>query len=139
MAELSQVSYAALEAEDIWLLQEGHCLRDQVLDVCALSGNNDFNRRFTFESGSLETLKSLVSSYSGYTLLPYLACDGIGPKTMLIPFEPPIPAREIGMVYIREHYKSELLSALENAIIAAVPLECSKIRGHDIRVLPVVT
>ena len=137
MAKLKHVSYAALDADDIWLLQEGHCLRDQVLDVCALKAKKPIERRFQFESGSLETLKSLVSSYGGYTLLPSLATETIGPKTVLVPFERPIPAREIGLVYVREHYKSELHRAIELAILAAVPHELSGTKRRGLEVIPV--
>lgn len=51
-----------LKSEDLWLLEEGHCLRHQVLDVCSLRKNEKGKRRFNFESGSLETLKNLVDS-----------------------------------------------------------------------------
>lgn len=132
-----KVSYSALKLDDIWLLEEGHCLRHQVLDVCSIKQARTQKRRFRFESGSLETLKSLIESYGGYTLLPQLAAEKIGKDTVLVPFDRPIPAREIGLVYRREHYKSELLEALGEAILKAIPDSVRKIRRKDLDVLPV--
>ncbi|MEQ1876795.1 MAG: hydrogen peroxide-inducible genes activator [Bdellovibrionia bacterium] len=138
--ELSQqkkVKYSALKFEDLWLLEEGHCLRNQMLDVCAHKKDRKHRRKFEFESGSLETLKNLVNSYGGYTLLPALAADSIGAHTVLVPFERPIPAREIGLVYRREHYKKELIEALGESIIDCIPEEIRKIRPKNLDVLPI--
>ncbi|MGE0616966.1 MAG: LysR family transcriptional regulator, partial [Bacteriovoracia bacterium] len=62
-----------LSPEDIWLLEEGHCLRTQMLDLCGMKGRRDAGSNFRLESGSLETLKNLVDTVGGYTLAPYLA------------------------------------------------------------------
>ena len=132
-----KIKYSALKYEDIWLLEEGHCLRHQVLDICSLKKGKSQSRQFKFESGSLETLKNLIDSVGGYTLLPALATDTIGRNTLLIPFERPIPAREIGLVYRREHHKSELIEALAESVLAAIPEEIRKIRPKDLDVLPV--
>lgn len=133
LAKLKKAKYSSLQTNDIWLLEEGHCLRHQVLDVCSLKKKE--NRKFQFESGSLETLKQLVNAYGGYTLLPALATESIGPNTTLIPFERPAPAREIGLVYRRENYKTELFEALGNAISASIPEELK--RKKELEVLPV--
>jgi LysR family hydrogen peroxide-inducible transcriptional activator len=137
LARLKKAKYSALKFKDIWLLQEGHCLRHQILDVCSIKPDSFEQRKFRFESGSLETLKSLVSSYGGYTLLPQLAAENLGDETQLIPFERPIPAREIGLVYRREHYKGALIEALGEAILQSIPPEVRKIRPKDLDVIPV--
>lgn len=132
-----RVKYSELSSDDIWLLEEGHCMRHQVLDVCSLKKSKNLKRQFQFESGSLETLKNLVNSYGGYTLLPALATDSLGPNVTLIPFERPIPAREIGLVSRRQHHKSDLLDALENAVLKCLPEAISKIKQKDLEVLPI--
>jgi LysR family hydrogen peroxide-inducible transcriptional activator len=137
LARLKKVAYAKLSADDIWLLQEGHCLRDQVLDVCTRKKHVGHGRAFEFESGSLETLKNLVDSYGGYTLLPTLATSAIGPASKLVPFERPIPAREVGLVFRREHYKRELIDALGDAAVKSVPPALRKLRRVDLEVIPV--
>ncbi len=136
-AQLKKLKYSSLRSEDIWLLAEGHCLRHQVLDICSSKNFKKGERRFKFESGSLETLKNLVESYGGYTLLPKLASSVIGTGTKLVPFERPIPAREIGLIYRREHYKNNLIEILGDCIKRAIPEEVRKIRQKDLDVLPI--
>lgn len=135
LAQNRRIKYSELKHGDIWLLTEGHCLRNQVLDICSLKQEKMQKRKYRFESGSLETIKSLVESYGGYTLLPSLATEAVGPKTVLLPFERPIPAREVGLVYRRKHYKTELIEALSECILASIPEELRKIRQRDLDVL----
>lgn len=134
-AQTKKVKYSSLKDDDIWLLEEGHCLRHQVLDIC--STRKSKNRKFKFESGSLETLKNLVEKYGGYTLLPQLAIEGLGTEAVVVPFEKPAPGREIGLVYRREHYKSDLIEALAKSILESVPQELLNIREKDLEILPV--
>lgn len=137
LANQKKVKYSSLKSDDIWLLEEGHCLRNQVLDVCSLKSEKIQKRKYKFESGNLETLKNLVNSYGGYTLLPWLAKDNLGKNSRLIEFERPIPAREIGLVHRREHYKIELIKALSEAISDCIPEHIRKIKQKDLDVLPV--
>lgn len=136
-ADLKKIKYQTLKMDDIWLLEEGHCLRNQILDICSTRKGKGSNRRYKFESGSLETLKNLVDLYGGYTLLPYLATENLGDRTSLVQFERPIPAREIGLVYRREHYKNELIESLGEAILKCIPEELRRIRQKDLDVLPI--
>lgn len=136
-SDLKKIKYSTLKTDQIWLLEEGHCLRGQILDICASRKDKGLSRKYNFESGSLETLKNLVDSYGGYTLLPQLATESLGKNSQLIPFERPIPAREIGLVYRREHYKSNLIEALGESIIQSIPEDLRKIRPKDLNVLPI--
>ena len=137
LAAKKKVHHQDLKFDDLWLLEEGHCLRHQVLDVCSLKKNRKDKKQFSFESGNLETLKNLVESYGGHTLIPQLASEKIGRNTELKEFERPIPAREVGLVYRREHYKVELIEALGEAILDSIPEELRKLRQKDLDVLPV--
>ena len=136
-AQMKKIKYQSLKLEDIWLLEEGHCLRNQILDLCSVKKSKGPGRKYSFESGSLETLKNLVNLYGGYTLLPSLATEQIGANSQTVPFERPIPAREIGLVYRREHYKNELIEAVGEAILKSIPEELRKIRAKDLDVLPI--
>ena len=137
LSEHKKVKYSMLKSGDIWLLEEGHCLRNQVLDVCSIKKEKSGHRKFNFESGSLETLKNIIASYGGYTLLPELATESIGKHSVLIEFDRPIPARQVGLVYRREHYKTNLIEALGEAIISSLPEEIRKLRQKDLDVLPI--
>lgn len=136
-ARQKKMKYSNLSQDDIWLLAEGHCMRNQMLDICSAKKSSDKARKFNFESGSLETLKNLVESYGGYTLLPRLAEETIGAHSVLVPFERPIPGREVGLVYRREHYKNHLINALGEAIVQSIPESLRKIRPKDLDVLPI--
>lgn len=67
-----------LKSEELWILQQGHCFRDQVISFCdqRVSGH----RNFHYESGSLEGLRNMVNRYQGVTLLPELATHGLSPE-----------------------------------------------------------
>lgn len=136
LAQMKRIKYSELRSDDIWLLEEGHCLRHQVLDVCSVRKKQSTKRQFQFESGSLETLKSLVNSFGGYTLLPQLATDSLGRETILRPFERPAPAREIALVTRRHQFKRNLLDALEKAVIESVPESLTQKKAKDLDVLP---
>lgn len=137
LSQRSRVNYDSLEFHDIWLLEEGHCLRHQVLDICALRKTKSSERQFQFESGSLETLKSLVQANGGYTLLPALATENLPSGVQLVPFANPIPAREIGLVTGRVQHKKNLQDALAQAILSSVPAAIRKLRKKDLELVPV--
>lgn len=63
-----------LDANKILLLSEGHCMREQMIKVCQLrSQQKKSEKKFRFESGSIETLMNIVEKNGGYTIIPYLA------------------------------------------------------------------
>ena len=140
MAHPSSVKMEEIKSPDIWLLTEGHCLRHQVLDVCDIrrkSNHKSYRKQFQFESGSLETLKNLIDTYGGYTLLPALAQDHIGRSSRLTPFQKPIPSRLVGLIYQREHYKIKLIESLAEQILSSLPESISKLRAKDLEVMSV--
>lgn len=132
-----KIKSSNLKSQDVWLLEEGHCFRNQVMELCSIKKNEKSQSQFDFESGSLETLKNIVGSFGGYTLLPALASEKLSETVKAIPFERPIPSREVGLVYRRAHFKSELIEALADAILKALPEEIQKLRKKDLDVLPI--
>jgi LysR family hydrogen peroxide-inducible transcriptional activator len=94
-------------------------------------------RKYQFESGSLETLKNLVNSYGGYTLLPQLATSNHGKNSNLIRFEKPVPAREIGLVCVRNHYKNDLIQALGKCIQSSIPEQLLHYKEKELDVMPI--
>jgi LysR family hydrogen peroxide-inducible transcriptional activator len=138
LSRKKKVNHHDLTREDIWLLEEGHCLRHQVLDICSIKKNQKNHRQFRFEGGSLETLKNLVETNGGVTLVPKLSLDKISSNTLVKEFDRPIPAREVGLVYRREHYKLELIEALGEAVLLSIPQDLRKLRTKDLDVLPVL-
>jgi LysR family transcriptional regulator, hydrogen peroxide-inducible genes activator len=101
MAKQKKVKLSDLAEERLLLLDDGHCLRDQALEVCQLAGATE---RSGFRATSLETLRHMVSANVGMTLLPALAVRPPAPATanvVLIPFADPQPHRRIAMVWRR--------------------------------------
>jgi LysR family hydrogen peroxide-inducible transcriptional activator len=93
------VDVSALAAENVLLLEEGHCLRDQALAVCELAGATE---RTGFRATSLETLRQMVAAGVGITLLPELAVQPPvppSPDIELLHFGAPVPRRELAMFW----------------------------------------
>ncbi|MCX7977535.1 MAG: LysR substrate-binding domain-containing protein, partial [Bdellovibrionaceae bacterium] len=136
VARKKQISHKDLDPQSIWLLTEGHCLREQVLDICAFKKTKN-TKSFTFESGSLETLKNIIESYGGYTLVPQLATSNYGKNCRLLPFERPIPARMVGLVHRRKEHKAPLIEKLSEAILDSIPGDIRNLRQKHLDVIPV--
>lgn len=101
-----------LDHQHLLLLEEGHCLRDQALDVCALAGAGE---RDGFRATSLETLRQMVAAGVGITLLPSLAVQPPvppSPAIALLPFQGEAPSREIAMVWRRSSAMGGFLQQL---------------------------
>ena len=127
LLSLSKISDKDLSMDDIWLLNEGHCFRDQAIEICKkVSSKSSKNKNLTFESGNLETLKRLVDQSFGYTLLPSLAILGMSAseqKKKVRHFKPPIPIREVSVVYSRNYLKRSIIEALHQEIVSSLPKE----------------
>lgn len=121
--KLDQVSEDQLKLEDIWLLNKGNCFRDQVLNICRAVKENDIESNIRFESGSFETLKKLVLSGYGYTILPHMAVKELpeDQKDMVKEFAAPTPTREVSLIHSKDCVKHKILNALEEEILAIVP------------------
>jgi len=105
----------------LWLLQQGHCFRHQVLNICSPSPVAD-SQPFTYESGSIETLKELVRRNHGYTLVPELSVlSELDNNPMVKRFEAPEPVREISLVVHHGFVRLPLLHSLRELILAKVP------------------
>jgi LysR family hydrogen peroxide-inducible transcriptional activator len=122
-----KIEVTDLEADDLLLLKEGHCLREQTLKVCKSSEKEwrDDHSKILFEFGSLDTLINLVQQNFGMTLLPYLAVRYMNKEKLKLvrEFNNPVPKREIGLVYSKTFIKKQLVDAIKNEIKKIVPKE----------------
>ena len=108
--------------DKIWLLNEGHCMRGQALNICQRKQPVG-DLLFEYNTGSVETLKRMVDVNAGSTILPELSISDFNEDQMerIRFFKTPEPVREISMVTMPNHLKSRAIEALEKEIQAGVP------------------
>ncbi|MGD1847246.1 MAG: hydrogen peroxide-inducible genes activator [Salibacteraceae bacterium] len=120
---LSQETVApdSLTTDGLWLLQQGHCFRNQVLNLCQQNQLSPSESRFSFESGSIETLKNMVKSNLGYTLIPELSLQQGDDQQYVRKFSDPQPAREVSLVVHSGFTKELLIDHLRDTILKHTP------------------
>ena len=128
-----------IDVNRLWLLQEGHCLRSQIINLCELKKKDDATQQFNFASGSIETLKRIVETNEGITILPKLALRDMNAKQKnnTRHFKTPAPVREIGLVTYRYFVKEKLIEAIKKEILLSIPDEMQSILKKEI--IPVFT
>jgi LysR family hydrogen peroxide-inducible transcriptional activator len=122
MARLGSVSAEELKNETMLLLGTGHCFRDHVLEVCpeyARFASDAEGIRKSFEGSSLETIKYMVASGMGITVVPRLSVPAEPqPHVAYVPFSEPVPTRRIVLVWRRTFPRYEAIAALRNCVYA---------------------
>jgi LysR family hydrogen peroxide-inducible transcriptional activator len=116
LASRQTVRTEDLKDETLLLLEDGHCLRDQALDICSGTGVSE---KQDFRATSLETLRQMVAAGVGITLLPELAGRGAygnARGVVIRPFARPVPTRTIGAVWRRSSARREAILALARHI-----------------------
>lgn len=110
-----------LSIDDMLLLEDGHCFKDGIINLCKSSRNYDEDH-FQLESGSFETLIKLANEGLGMTLLPYLHTQDVkdSEKKNLRMFKDPVPAREVSLIYNRSELKMQIIAALRDTIAGVV-------------------
>ena len=112
LAKQGSMKLAELSKQHLLLLEDGHCLRDQALAVCAMAGAGE---KDGFRATSLETLRQMVAAGVGITLLPLLAVKPPVPASgniELVPFRNPPPSRKLALVWRRSSAMGEFLRKL---------------------------
>ena len=119
LAKQPQVRTADLSGETLLLLEDGHCRRDQALEVCA---RVDVHESSDYRATSLETLRQMVAAGHGITLLPEMALHGPyddGRSLTVRPFAKPVPKRQIGAVWRRSSTRVQAIQAVCDTIANA--------------------
>jgi LysR family hydrogen peroxide-inducible transcriptional activator len=116
---------ADIDINRLWLLEEGHCMRSQILNFCELKKQHEVDEQLHYEAGSIETLKNLVEKNFGITIIPELATHNLNSaqKKRLRYFKPPTPVREISIATHRQYVKDKLIEVLKETILAVIPEE----------------
>ena len=135
----SKLKMTDINPDELWLLNEGHCFRNQVLNICGIKNNKKDFSNLKFESGNLETLKNMVMSNSGYTLLPELAVINLPKDQMdhVKEFQGTIPTREVSIVHNRIFLKEKIINAIEEVIVSNLPKELESLKKKNVEIIPI--
>jgi LysR family hydrogen peroxide-inducible transcriptional activator len=123
---------------EIWLLKDGHCFRNQFLKLCASQEVDGVFPNIKFESGNLETLRYLIKSSRGVTLLPQLFIQSLPPKerqNMVRHIESPTPMREVSLLSRKNLWKLDILKALRTTIEESLPKGVTDKTGKKAQVI----
>jgi LysR family hydrogen peroxide-inducible transcriptional activator len=121
-----------IDPSKLWLLEEGHCFRSQILNLCELRKTTGFH--FQYETGSIETLKRMVEKSDGITILPELAIMEFSSsqRKLVKKLKEPNPAREVSIVTHRDHIKTKLVKTLKEELLNIVPKKMQKLNNKKI-------
>lgn len=123
-----------INTSELWLLEEGHCLRAQVVNLCELK--NEEQDRLHYNSGSLETLIEIVRHHKGITIVPELTAMKlrIDERDLLGKFQPPAPYREMSLVIHRHSAKRKFVEAIQDVIEEIIPMKMRQLK-QDSRIM----
>ena len=126
-----------IDPNKLLLLEEGHCFRSQIINLCALRKRSREGSYFEYEAGSLETLRRMVDRDDGITILPEMATLDMTAKQQqqLRYFRQPAPFREVSLATHRQFVKKKLVELLRQVIIKCVPEKIKK--NKKMKVIPV--
>lgn len=128
----SVIKSTDLSGELLWLLDEGHCFRDQMVRFCSLKTGK--NSKLTYQLGSMETFMRMVESGKGITFVPELAIDQMSDqqKELVRPFAIPTPARRIVMLTDKTFIRNSLVNAVQAEIQASIPKSMLKLKPTQV-------
>src|SRR6185437_9734276 len=123
-----------IDPNKLWLLEEGHCFRSQIVRLCELRKASKEGSHFDYEAGSLETLRRMVELNDGITILPELAAMDLTAKQrqLIRHFKRPAPMREVSLVTHRDFVKQRLVQALHKEILLSIPEKIRQNKNHNV-------
>lgn len=121
-----------IDPDKLWLLEEGHCFRSQILNLCELRRSKDDH--FRYETGNIETLKRMVDKSDGLTILPELAVMEFNKNQLKLvkQIKEPRPAREVSLVTHRDHLKTKLIETLKAEVLQIVPAPMQQLKNKKV-------
>jgi LysR family hydrogen peroxide-inducible transcriptional activator len=123
-----------IDPDKLWLLEEGHCFRSQMINLCELFKATRQGSQFDYEAGSFETLRRMVEMNDGITVLPELATLDFSKRQqgLIRHFRKPAPVREVSLVLQRDFVKERLVRALKEEILACIPDKIRRNKDHHV-------
>jgi LysR family hydrogen peroxide-inducible transcriptional activator len=127
-----KISTTQLDLQDLWLLEEGNCFRNQIINICTKDIEYNEEGKFRYESVSIDSLIKIVDNSNGITVIPEFA-KLLLPKEkgkMVKPFSDYHPVREVSLIIERTFLKRSLIEKLRDEIIKSVPKKMLKPNGE---------
>ncbi len=125
----------------IWLLEEGHCLREQFINLCALKKKELKHKNLQFQANSFDTLLNMVDEFGGLTLIPELYYQSLSAerKSRISFFHKPFPVREVSILYYRPYAKKHLILAIAALIkkIVGKQLKANKYKNNELNIVEI--
>ena len=117
--EGEEIDAQTMPTEHLWVLQEGHCLRNQVLNICGSKSAYSA----IYEAGSIDTLIKIVDANGGYTIIPELHKDFLSPSQAdrIRKIVKPEPVREVSLVIRADYVKERFLNIISESIMKIIP------------------
>lgn len=112
-----------LDVNRLWILEEGHCFRTQVLNLCEIRRDFEVEGRFKIAAGSFETVMNLVDHYGGLTIVPELVALKISKNNRLKSFSAPVPVRQVSLVALDSFPRWKIMEVLQKEIAQSLPKE----------------
>lgn len=119
----THLTSADIDVKELWLLEEGQCFRNQVLNFCEIKMQTNQDSHFEYEVGNIDTLRKMVELTNGVTILPELATLDFNVKqqNMVRRFKTPVPVREVSLVTHRNFVKKKLVDVLKQEVLNSLP------------------
>lgn len=134
LSEFEKLNAYQITTDGLWLLKDGHCFRDQVINLCHTDKNYIEKYEVEFRTDSFNSIIRLIDSEGGYTLLPQLAKTDLSgnQRQKLRDFYPPVPTREVSLCYRKSYPRVRLLEALKTSIQTSIPKSMQEKQGEII-------
>ncbi len=134
LSEFDKLNTYQITTDGLWLLKDGHCFRDQVINLCHTNKNYIEKYEVEFRTDSFNSIIRLIDSEGGYTLLPQLAKTDLSgnQRQKLREFYPPVPTREVSLCYRKSYPRVRLLEALKTSIQEKIPKSMQEKQGDII-------
>ncbi len=129
-----------LSEDEIWLLKDGHCMRQQISHFCHTGASRGMIPSVHFEGSSIEALRQVIKTTGGYTLVPELFVRQLESKELdqsVRTLKAPAPSREVSLIATRALWKKDILTALRETIEQCVPPELPRKVSRSIGVIPI--
>jgi len=140
LKQKSSIDPLKIKSSDLWLLEQGHCFRDQTLNLCGLTKmEEESGAAFNYQPGNISTLIKIVEEFGGLTLLPEMSLEDLNKtqrETQILKVKGALPTREVSFVHSRLFEKEALYNALLNCIRHCLPKKLQT-RKKPKRIIPI--